>query len=158
MPGDPALTTRCPSAQPEMSGALVLGVVLPAETGNRVAYLNDTLPVNDEVLASAAPAPPTKVFRFSAICEERKCVHFDGVECNLASRIARQLPAVVDKLPPCTIRRTCRWFAQEGGAACLRCPQIVTSGSAGEPLLASIAMPGDPLATRPNCQPTSCDE
>lgn len=153
MPGNPASATRCPSAQPEMSDALVLGVVLPVETGDRVAYLNDMLPVSDEVLASAAPAPPTQVFRFSAICEERKCIHFDGAECSLASRIARQLPAVVEKLPACVIRRTCRWFAQEGRAACLRCPQIVTSGSAGEPLLASIAKPERP-AGRPVQLPT----
>lgn len=149
---DSASATRCPSAQPEMRNALVLGVVLPAETGNRVAYLNDTLPVTDAVLASAAPAPSTQVFRFSAVCEERKCVHFDGVECNLASRIVRGLPAVVFKLPPCTIRRTCRWFAQEGAAACLRCPQIVTSGSEREPILASIALADGALS--PGQSPT----
>lgn len=131
----------CPSAQPQMKDAMVLGVVLPTETANKVAYLNEALPASEEVLATAAPAPPTQIFRFSAICEERKCLHFDGVECNLASRIARQLPAAVDKPPPCTIRRSCRWFAQEGWAACFRCPQIVTAGFAGDAKVASIAMP-----------------
>jgi hypothetical protein len=33
---------------------------------------------------------------------------------------------VVDSLPPCTIRKECRWFAQEGAAACMRCPEITT--------------------------------
>ncbi len=36
------------------------------------------------------------------------------------------LPAVVDALPPCTIRKDCRWYAQEGAAACRRCPEITT--------------------------------
>jgi hypothetical protein len=32
----------------------------------------------------------------------------------------------VESLPACRIRPDCRWFVQEGRAACLRCPQIVT--------------------------------
>jgi hypothetical protein len=36
------------------------------------------------------------------------------------------LPPVVDSLPPCVIRKECRWFAQEGAAACMRCPEITT--------------------------------
>jgi hypothetical protein len=36
------------------------------------------------------------------------------------------MPAVVDQLPPCKIRLECRWFRQEGAAACRRCPQIST--------------------------------
>jgi hypothetical protein len=36
------------------------------------------------------------------------------------------LPEVVDSLPACNICRDCRWFRQEGRAACMRCPQIVT--------------------------------
>jgi hypothetical protein len=36
------------------------------------------------------------------------------------------LPAVVDALPVCTVRKDCRWYSQEGGAACLRCPGVTT--------------------------------
>jgi hypothetical protein len=36
------------------------------------------------------------------------------------------MPAVESPLPACRIRPTCRWFLQEGKAACQRCPQIVT--------------------------------
>jgi hypothetical protein len=36
------------------------------------------------------------------------------------------MPAVVDALPPCLIRKECRWYSQEGGAACRRCPEITT--------------------------------
>jgi hypothetical protein len=29
-------------------------------------------------------------------------------------------------VPPCAIRQECRWFAQEGAAACMRRPEITT--------------------------------
>jgi hypothetical protein len=43
-----------------------------------------------------------------------------------AQRIVEGLAPVVNALPPCQIRPTCRWFRQEGRNACLRCPQVVT--------------------------------
>ena len=89
-------------------------------------YLDQPLPATPEVLALAAPLKPTEVFRLAATCAEHKCPHFDGADCRLASRIVRMLPPAVDALPPCTIRRDCRWFSQEGAAACRRCPEITT--------------------------------
>jgi hypothetical protein len=53
-------------------------------------------------------------------------VHFDGARCQLAARIVEMLPEVTESLPPCTIQPTCRWYRQEGRAACFRCPQVVT--------------------------------
>ena len=115
----------CPSAQPDMAGAEVLGV-LQRGGAPRLAYLSEALPVSDDVLALAGRATPTEVFRFAAPCAERSCQHFDGVDCKLASRIVAGLAPVVDALPPCRLRTSCRWFAQEGRPACLRCPQVVT--------------------------------
>ncbi|HLI62165.1 MAG TPA: hypothetical protein VKV05_02115 [Terriglobales bacterium] len=116
----------CPSAQPEMPGSRVLGVVGGTPGATEVAYLNEHLPVTEDLLRLAGPVPPTQVFRFAAQCDERACAHFDGTNCKLATRIVNILPAVVDALPPCLIRATCRWYQQEGRAACMRCPQIVT--------------------------------
>jgi hypothetical protein len=73
-----------------------------------------------------APLKPTEVFRLAATCAEHLCPHFDGADCRLASRVVQILPAAVDMLPPCIIRKDCRWYSQEGGAACLRCPEITT--------------------------------
>jgi hypothetical protein len=124
------MSKLCPSAQPGMDNCRVLGVV---EHGNqhdgsapRIVYLNEILPATEEVLALAAPFKPTEVYRLSATCAEHKCPHFDGMDCQLATRIVSILPAVVDSLPPCTIRKDCRWFSQEGGAACQRCPEVTT--------------------------------
>ncbi len=116
----------CPSAQPGMDDCRVLGVVQQDGPTPRVVYLNELLPASEEILALAAPLKPTEVYRLAATCAEHKCPHFDGADCRLATRVVQILPAVVDALPPCTIRKDCRWFSQEGGAACRRCPEITT--------------------------------
>jgi hypothetical protein len=33
-------------------------------------------------------------------------------------------------LPPCLIRKTCRWFAERGAAACRACDLVVTDQAA----------------------------
>jgi hypothetical protein len=116
----------CPSAQPDMEDARILGVIGGPEEAPQLAYLNERLAVSEELLARAAPANPLQVFRIAAKCEEKACCHFDGTHCRLATRIVQILPAVTDGLPACLIRPTCRWYQQEGKAACLRCPQVIT--------------------------------
>jgi len=122
----PGWALLCPSAQPDMENSRVLGVVGGTSAAPRIAYLNQLLPVTPDILALAGPAKPTQILRFSAPCQEKKCCHFDGAKCNLVTRIVQILPAVVDALPACLIRSTCRWFEQEGREACLRCPQVIT--------------------------------
>jgi len=117
---------KCPSAQPGMGDVQILGVISRDAEEPRLAYLNEAVPATPGTLELAAPLDVSQVFRLSARCEEKKCTHFDGSHCQLAVRIARLLPEVVDHLPPCNIRPDCRWFRQEGRAACMRCPQIVT--------------------------------
>ena len=135
----PALT--CPSAQPDMDGAQVLGVVGDGADGPALSYVNADLPVSPELLAATGPVPPTLIYRFAAPCVERKCTHFDGQKCRLAARVATQLDPVVDKLPPCAIRKTCRWHAQEGNAACARCPRVVTQVTSTADPMHQIAQP-----------------
>jgi hypothetical protein len=83
-----------------MGEVLILGVISRDEDEPRLAYLDELALATPETLELAAPLDPSQVFRLSARCEEKKCTHFDG--------------------------RDCRWFRQEGRAACVRCPQIVT--------------------------------
>jgi hypothetical protein len=120
------MSKLCPSAQPGMDDCRVLGVVQQDGPAPRLVYLNQILPATDDVLALSAPLKPTEVFRLAATCAEHKCPHFDGADCRLATRVVQILPAVVNALPPCTIRKDCRWYSQEGGAACRRCPEITT--------------------------------
>lgn len=109
-----------------MDRCTVLGVVRQEGPRPMLEYLQEPLLATPEVLAMAAPLKATEVFRLAATCAEHQCPHFDGTDCRLAARVVRILPAVVDALPPCIIRHQCRWYSQEGGAACKRCPEITT--------------------------------
>lgn len=124
-----------------MQDAQVLGVVSGPPEAPRLAYLNAHLPVSEELLKSTEPVPAIKVMRFAARCEELKCTHFDGANCALAQRIVTMLPEVTEMLPPCVIRSSCRWYRQEGRAACMRCPQIVTLSDMGDEMKRRVAQP-----------------
>lgn len=130
---------KCPSAQPGMGDVQVLGVVSRDAEEPRLAYLDESVAPTPEMLELAAPLAVSQVFRLSARCEESKCTHFDGTRCQLAVRIAKLLPEVVDSLPACNIRPDCRWFRQEGRAACVRCPQIVTGTYEADERLQQVA-------------------
>jgi hypothetical protein len=133
-----------------MAEPQVLGVVSGSAEAPRVAYLNAHVPATPEILAMAGPVEPTRVLRLAARCEETKCTHFDGARCQLAARIVAMLPEVVETLPPCAIRPTCRWYAEEGRPACLRCPQIVTLSLQADERLEQVAgMPGPVEAPAP---------
>ena len=122
-----------------MGDVQVLGVVSRDADEPRLAYLDEPVAVTPEIVALAAPVAVSQVFRLSARCEEARCTHFDGTRCQLAVRIAQLLPEVVDSLPACSIRPECRWFRQEGRAACLRCPQIVTGNCEADERLRQVA-------------------
>jgi hypothetical protein len=109
-----------------MAEPRLIGVVTHEEEGPRIAYLAEQVPLNDELLVQIGTAEPSQVFRIAAHCEEKRCVHFNGTKCKLASRIVESLPTVVDALPHCLIRNSCRWYTQEGKEACFRCPQVIT--------------------------------
>jgi len=117
----------CPSIISIGPEAQVFGVLTgsPAE-GFQVGYLTEAVPATPELLAAAAPADPAEVFRAAAPCFEYRGKHFGGAKCQLATRITAMLDPVVDALPRCAIRATCRWFRQEGRAACFCCPQVTT--------------------------------
>src|SRR3981081_1565082 len=120
------MSKLCPSAQPGMENCRIIGLIQPEGTTIRLAYLHEQVPATPELMAMAAPLKPTEVYRLAATCAEHRCPHFDGADCQLAARIVQILPAVVDMLPPCIIRQDCRWYSQEGRAACHRCPEITT--------------------------------
>jgi hypothetical protein len=119
-------TLDCPSAQAGAKDARVYGVRTGTPDAPRVGYLTETLPVSEKLLALSGPAKATEVFRIAAPCAMSGCKHFKENACTLVQRIVEGLAPVVNALPPCQIRSTCRWFSQEGRNACLRCPQVIT--------------------------------
>jgi len=136
--------THCPSAQPETDNAVIIGVVHRDQSQARVDLLPEAIDPKSLVGLVPDELRPTEVFRFAAPCAEGGCVHFDGGACQLASRISEQLPVVAERLRPCAIRSTCRWFRQERGAACRRCPQVITEPYRTTPLIEAVASPSQP--------------
>jgi len=124
----------CPSAPPEPGSAL-LGVV----TGKgQVAYVNPPVAVTPELLDGFAKRgiPIENRMRFSGRCMEHRCVQWAGApgagRCGLIDHALVEL-AITDgaeTLPHCSIRATCRWFAQHQRAACAACPEIIRRPSA----------------------------
>jgi hypothetical protein len=155
--GDNAPTTlkmsggvNCPSAQPDQMGAVVIGVsVSTACTQPRVRLLPAAAPL--EAISHLIPphVPITEVVRLAAPCAEQRCSHFRDQKCTLAQRIVARLEPVADRLSPCAIRPTCRWWRQHGPAACIRCPQIVTEPFRPSDQLVEVATPPVPLANQP---------
>lgn len=131
----------CPSAQPEITGSVVFGVIAGAADNARVTWIDEPVPVTSELLALTAPVHPTQVLRIAAPCQEKACCHFNGTDCRLATRLVQLMPAVVESLPPCRIRPDCRWFRQEGSAACRVCPQVVTYCVEPSPAMNAAATP-----------------
>ena len=119
----------CPSAPPEPGSAL-LGVVLAQ---GQVAYVNPPTPATQEMLDSFAASgiPIENRMRFSGPCMEHRCVQWQGEpgagHCGLIDRALVELGITKDAetLPRCSIRATCRWFAQRGRTACAACPEII---------------------------------
>jgi hypothetical protein len=127
--------TTCPSAPPELGSAL-LGVVLAQ---GQVAYVNPPTPATQEMLDSfeANGIPIENRMRFSGPCMEHHCVQWKGApgagRCGLIDHALVELGITEDAetLPRCSIRATCRWFAQRGRTACAACPEIIRRPSSG---------------------------
>jgi hypothetical protein len=123
----------CPSAQPDWEGSVAIGVIEGTVEKPRMTHFPNALPVSRELLDLAKPVTPAEVFRFAAPCLQGRCVHFQNSHCNLVTQIINVLPAVTEMLPTCAVRTQCRWWRQEGKAACLRCDQVVTDNHSPSP-------------------------
>jgi hypothetical protein len=140
----------CPSAQPDQPDARVFGVhTTTADNQRRVGYLTEAMPVTPDLLALAGKADAPEVLRIAAPCMNGGCLNYEGGACGLAGRIARMLDPVVAALPRCAIRPTCRWFREQGPAACVRCPQVVTNSRVGTGVPAEVAYAGGVFPSRP---------
>ncbi len=131
----------CPSAQPDTDDAVLFGIVEGDVLAPQVTYLSQPQSITDKTNQISNPVKPTEMFRIAASCETQKCQHFDGANCRLAMRIVDRLPKVVDTLPVCAIRSSCRWWQQEGKSACLRCPQVATENYYSSELFKQVADP-----------------
>ena len=135
----------CPSAQPD-DDAVVIGIVGLTDGHRQATLLRRHVPVATVAHLIPDTVPLTEVLRLAAPCAERRCGHFAEGGCSLAARIVARLPEVAARLPPCGLRSSCRWWHQEGAAACRRCPQITTAPLHASDLLRAVAAPSARLA------------
>jgi hypothetical protein len=116
----------CPSAQPELAGSMIIGVVESRARTERVSHLAHPVKISGHWPASPEGYAATAAFRFAAPCQKGECTNWSGSKCRVAQELVRILPASTPELPQCSLRRVCRWFEQEGTGACMRCSQVVT--------------------------------
>lgn len=121
----------CPSA-PCQVGSKLHGIVGP---DGCLVRLTHPLVINKEFVETATSGnSPTKRFRFTAVCSEEHCAQWRSGACQIASK-ARKVSVAspdefsADRLVPCAIRKNCRWYHQEGRAACSVCSYVVTDQS-----------------------------
>jgi hypothetical protein len=117
----------CPST-PKANATVFLGMITPA---GRVAYLTPQLPA--EVALAGRPAtdgPVESQYRLAGPCVTSSCGFWTGEHCGLGARLVSSYRETVPEpdgtLPHCAIRRTCRWYAEQGPAACGPCSHVVT--------------------------------
>lgn len=123
------MVIHCPSAMEDDADPVVFGVVCGTPERPRVAYLDQPQPLTAELKALCAPASPAEVLRISTPCVAERCKHWHNSNCRLVQRVVQVMLPVVDGIPACKLRPECRWWVQEGKAACLRCPQVVRTPS-----------------------------
>ena len=108
----------------------MIGVV---NSDGLVTILADPLPVDAEFAAEASRGrQPEQRFRFANKCVQSGCKQWSAGACGVIKKIAGALESAdLDHttLPACGIRKTCRWFFQEGAKACAICPLVITDST-----------------------------
>ncbi len=136
----------CPSAASDWEGARLLGVVEGEPDAPRLRYVQPRA-FGRELLDLLPPGMlPEEVFRFTAPCRGGACPQFTGGRCGVARAAVEHLrDAQGHSLPACTLRPNCRWWSDEGAAACRRCSSVVTADMARVGTAYAQAIPFKPL-------------
>jgi hypothetical protein len=122
----------CPSGLCS-SGNLLIGIV---QNNGVIASIRPALQVDDDFVRKAHDAsnsPPETRFRFAGPCVSTSCEQWAQGRCTVGDAVAQELPGGDSHLRACVIRSTCRWWAQNGPAACHSCSGIVHTPHPGQP-------------------------
>jgi hypothetical protein len=118
----------CPSTSVGNS-TVFLGMITPAR---KVAYVTPQMPLDvvRDTLDDSEGALERR-YRFAGPCVTSKCGFWTGEYCGLGAKLVESYQDTGEpqlELPKCAIRRTCRWFAEQGPAACSPCSYVITEG------------------------------
>ncbi|MFT3703818.1 MAG: hypothetical protein QM802_15750 [Agriterribacter sp.] len=122
---DDALNKTCPSSLGQV-GSNLLGMV--TENGT-VGFFKDPIEVTQEFIDDVDDFENLeRRFRFSNKCVQSGCKQWTGKECGVIKAVLALDSIPLKKgLPSCSIRKTCRWYFQEGSIACNGCRYVVTN-------------------------------
>ena len=116
----------CPSFRCE-PGAVLLGIV---GRDQKVGYIRPELRIDESFVSRASSGrSPEKRFRFAGPCVEGRCRQWTGEGCGVIKEVLASSASSCERLPACVLRPHCRWYAQEGTAACRVCPLVLTDGT-----------------------------
>ena len=122
--GEPLRELTCPS-HICASGNLLIGIV---NSDGNVVPLRNPLEVDDDFVRRASAAShqsPESRFRFAGPCVTTSCKQWTGSRCAIGDVVAAAWQEDSGALQPCSIRATCRWWAQNGPSACSSCLLVV---------------------------------
>jgi hypothetical protein len=139
------MAVLCPSARfddPAVGEKRIFAINGGTPEAPRVGYLPEPVLLTQAMVDAWKEAPiiPGEVYRIAGTCKREGCGHWkaNAERCGLIDRWLVNLDPVVENLPDCPIRSTCRAFRQARGAACVRCVGFVTS---------TVHSPDDPLVS-----------
>ncbi len=115
----------CPITECEL-GAKLIGVKIDNDTFD---FLKENIIVDEDLFnVVTAVSNPEKRFRFSNVCLENGCKHWQSESCGCLRKVLSNVESLLlnkdTTLPQCSIRERCRWFHQEGRMACDVCPLL----------------------------------
>ena len=116
----------CPSSPPTKN-AYLFGILDEEMT---VRYTQYPIVINDQLTTILKKInPPERFFRFTLKCKKHDCQQWHNDQCKLAVLVARSATDLAtEDIPKCAIRKSCRWFKQQGQTICRACQFIVTRG------------------------------
>ena len=108
----------CPS-YPQQAATLEIGV---RDADGTIRFHATPIALSPQVGARRAEARAAdSQARFAGPCATTACTYW-GNGCRLGRFVADGAPRDGQ---PCAISERCRWFAENGSAACQRCDQVV---------------------------------
>jgi hypothetical protein len=120
----------CPSA-PCVEGTHLFGIF---DESGTLSYLGESMEIDASFVQKAKQhSNPEKRFRFSSPCAKGLCKQWENGKCGLNEKAIEQIDMINPEgykskpMPKCAIRKSCRWFDQNGEASCYACRYIVRS-------------------------------